>query len=89
MKTFLPGSRVRFTASFLGSTGQRNSGESSKRFTVIECSCSLCAGKEHVATDEKRSHAYLIATGYSLDEIADNPSLVWRHINVANLQLAR
>lgn len=48
-----PGTKVRFTANFLGNTGQtRKSGEGPSRWHVVACDCDLCDLGGYVTVDQ-------------------------------------
>jgi hypothetical protein len=77
--TSLPptGARVRLTGTFLKNTGQQRGGEGSKVWTVLGHS-----GDSFVIVDEEADTSY-----FTPEEIAADPSLKWRRINKANLQV--
>lgn len=77
------GSRVRLTGKFLACTGQRTGSEGMSVWTVKACACSLCQGGAHICTDEPNGPEFLRL--YTAEELAQRPSLRWRHIAVANL----
>jgi hypothetical protein len=74
------GDLVHLTGRYLAFTGQRTGGEGPKRWTVLECTCSLCALGGHVAVNEANTYK-----GFTAEEIAAEPGLVWRHIARDNL----
>jgi hypothetical protein len=71
------GARVRLTGTFLKNTGQQRGGEGSKVWTVLGHS-----GDSFVIVDEEADTSY-----FTPEEIAADPSLKWRRINKANLQV--
>ena len=52
MQKLQVGDRVKLTGKFLKNTGQRTGGEGQSVWTVVECSCKLCARGEFVAVNE-------------------------------------
>lgn len=82
--SFKPGDRVKFTGTFLRSTGQIVGGEGNKVWTVRDCSCSSCKSGSLVCTDESYDEAHL-KRFYTAEEIATLPHLRWRHIASGNL----
>ena len=84
IKSFPVGSKVRFTGKFLRSTGQYTGSEGKARFIVQECDCGLCKLGNHVRTDQPGMVDY-----YTADEIKVNPSLAFRHVAIANVEIVR
>lgn len=86
--SFEPGTKVRFHGRFLKSTGQQRGGEGDKVFTVVQCDCARCTATVMpcVAVDERNVN-YDTPGYYTDGEKAAHPSLMHRHIAVANLQL--
>lgn len=86
-----PGKRVRLTARFLACTGQQHGSEGSKRWTVVECACGLCAGGRHVAVDEPLcSHPDDESdpmTRLYLDLTVAERRALRRHIALGNLEI--
>lgn len=82
---FTPGDRVRLTGEFLRNTGQLVGGEGHSRWIVLACDCGLCKTGDFVCTNQRRSSADM----FTAEEIAGDPSLGWRHINVGNLERCR
>lgn len=78
IKTFAPGTKVRFTARFLRSTGQIKGGEGRKVWTVLR------QDGEIVMTDEEHGADYM-ALMWTPEEIAKEPDLKYRRINAGNL----
>lgn len=78
-----PGDRVRLTGYYLRATGQMKSDDGRKRWTVLECSCGLCKGGEHVAVDEPHDDEYRRLIWGDLPE-AQRPK--WRHVSLASLE---
>lgn len=77
MKRLEPGQTIRLTGKFLASTGQTRGGESMAKWTVLACSCGLCAGGRMVCTNEPRE----------LYEDEDPTVLQYRHIARANVEV--
>lgn len=71
---FQEGDRVRLSAKFLRSTGQYTGGDSHSVWTIKEIQGSFAV------VDEPGDTRW-----YSSAELAADPSLRWRRINVANL----
>lgn len=82
-----PGTRVRLTGAFLRSTGQVAGDEGRRRWVVQACDCAGCR-TTLVCTDQATPADYLESM-WTARELADNPSLRWRHIAFANLERAR
>jgi hypothetical protein len=80
MRAIQPGDVVKLTGTFLKNTGQRKGSEGAKKWTVRACDCPLCSRGEFVSTDEKLSSGWFTA-----EELAADPSLLWRHINKGNV----
>lgn len=79
------GTRVRMTGRFLASTGQQTGSEGLSRWTVLDCSCRMCAAGTHVATDEPHPAA-LDRRGY--EDVPDAERLAMkRHIAIGNLEI--
>jgi hypothetical protein len=68
------GTRVRFTGYFLKCTGQVSGPEGLARFTIVACTCGLCASDRFVAVDEP-----------AFDPDPDQSP--HRHIALGNLQI--
>lgn len=77
------GAKVRLNARFLRNTGQYTGEEPFKRWTVVECHCSLCS------RDHAGSYFVAVNEPYCDETLETCPELKgrWRHINVANLQV--
>ena len=69
------GDRVRLTGRFLRDTGQMVGGEGRSRWTVIPCSCGLCA--------RTTKPFYVAVDAPNCDDDG------FRHINAGNLQKCR
>lgn len=83
-----PGTKVRLTARFLASTGQRKGSEGLGRWTVQECACGLCKLGRHVATDEPlfdgpNDPMRLMYSDFSREEQDE----MRRHFGIANLEI--
>lgn len=76
------GARVRFTGSYLASTGQQTGPEGLSVWTVQACQCGLCAGGGFACTNEALEPRQVAEVWGDLPE-AERPK--WRHINLANL----
>lgn len=70
------GDAVKLTGKFLQSTGQQASAEGRKRWTVLARSGSFAVVNEPTDTSI-----------FTSEELAEDPSLKWRRINVGNLML--
>lgn len=81
-----PGTKVRFTGTYLRNTGQLTGDEGQRRWIVQKCECSFCKGGQHVCTDEKHGDDYM-QRFYSAEEIATLPHLRFRHIGIAGLEI--
>lgn len=76
-KQIKAGDRVRLTSKFLRSTGQYTGDEARRTWTVLGFSRSFAI------VDQLLSDS---AQWFTADELAADPSLKWRRINVGNLQ---
>ena len=72
-----PGARVRLTGIYLKNTGQQRGGEGASVWTVLGSS-----GRDFVVVNEPADTSY-----FTPAEMAADPSLRWRRINKANLQI--
>ncbi len=82
-----PGTKVRFTHTFLHNTGQQVGGEGSKVFTTLECPCRLCKMVgDFVAVDEPH-FCQTNPRGY--EDIAPEDRPKFRHIRAGNLEVVR
>ena len=72
-----PGARVRLTGIYLKNTGQQRGGEGASVWTVLGSS-----GRDFVVVNEPADTSY-----FTPAEMAADPSLKWRRINKANLQI--
>ena len=78
-KQIKAGDHVRLTSAFLRSTGQHTGDEPRRTWTVLSVSSNgRMAVVDQLLSDESR--------WFTADELAADPSLKWRRINVANLQ---
>lgn len=77
-KTFAIGSKVRLTGKFLRNTGQQLGGAGQSVWTVMGFS----NGGRWVITNQPCDTSI-----YTADELASDPTLAFRRIAVANLQL--
>lgn len=79
-----PGTPVRLTSAFLGSTGQsRRNGEGKRTWTVLACPCAMCATGRYACTDEEHDPEYRARTWGDLPE-ERRPK--YRHLAVANVE---
>lgn len=83
-KRFPAGTSVRLTSDFLRNTGQFTGQDAHSAWVVRECDCDLCESGRFVAINQEYSHNW-----FTSEEIKRDERLVWRHINVANLERAR
>lgn len=80
-----PGSKIRLTSAFLRSTGQsRRDAEGGRTWTVLACSCGLCAGGNFACTDQEHDPAYRASTWGDLPE-DQRPR--YRHLAVDNVEV--
>lgn len=77
LSEMVPGTKVRLTGAFLKSTGQVAGGEGSSVWTLVPCSCDLCA-----RNNEKLG--YFVAVNEPRYD-SEGP----RHFNAANLEAVR
>jgi hypothetical protein len=74
-KSVSVGSRVRLTGKYLRSTGQQAGSEGAKKWTV------LSLRDDYAEVDEPSSYPW------TAEELAEDPSLANRRINVGNLEV--
>lgn len=86
--SFTVGTKVRLTSKFLRSTGQYTGRAPQSKWTVRACECKSCGTNRFICTDEPHDAAYVAAT-WAPEEVAANPEVAWRHINVANVERVR
>lgn len=83
-----PGTKVRLTAHFLASTGQRKGSEGSGRWLTEACKCGLCAGGRHVAVNEPLFDGARDPTRAMYSDIPrEEQDRMRRHFAIANLEI--